>query len=82
MILRSLFGEPGPMLRRTPLIYRRIRIVDTVAGLAEGREVSSRAAAPAAWGAAIEVPKRVAVAVSLVCQPTVIDDPGGEQAQE
>ena len=62
----SLFGEPVPGLVTTPEVAPFTRAVATWAGVEEVWPERYTAAAPATCGVAIEVPDRVAVAVSLV----------------
>src|SRR5690606_4972469 len=73
-------GEPLPGLPTTPLVAAEVSAVETCAGLAEGLSARYRAAAPATCGLAMEVPEMVLVAVSLVRQAEVMEEPGANRS--
>src|SRR5206468_1969758 len=61
-------------------VERSERSLWTFAGVADGLAWRYRAATPAVCGAAIEVPERLAVAVSLVSQSETMPTPGANQS--
>src|SRR5689334_22994556 len=69
-------GEPEPIPVRTPGVARLMSAAPTWDGVRLGFSCSNRAAAPATCGVAIEVPSIVFVAVLLVYQAEVIEEPG------
>jgi hypothetical protein len=75
-------GEPDPALATTPVVAEPTTAAAMVAGLAEGFAWRRRAATPATWGEAIDVPLIVRVAESLVLHVEVIDVPGAKTSTQ
>lgn len=73
-------GEPGRTSDSFPDAARSTRALPTSPGAAAGRPARYGAAAPAAWGDAIEVPQWVALAVSPVCEAEVTPTPGANRS--
>ena len=72
--------EPVPL--RRPGLADATRRSATTAGLAPGRPIRSRDAIPATWGAAIEVPEMVLVAVEDVCHADLMPLPGANRSTQ
>lgn len=77
-----MFGEPLPGFVTTLLVALLTSESRTCCGVHEGLADSTRAAAPAACGDAIEVPLMVLVDVSLVIHGAVIDEPGAKMSRQ
>ena len=78
----NLFGEPVPGLLMTPLVALLTSESRTCCGVKVGFWASTRAAAPATCGVAIDVPLMVFVAVSLVHHAEVIEEPGAKMSRQ
>lgn len=76
------FGDPVPALVTTPGVAPATMASATPDGDIEGSASRCRAAIPATWGVAIEVPLTVLVAVSLVGHAEVIPDPGAKTSRQ
>ena len=76
------FGEPVPGLVTLFGVELLISAVVTCAGVALGLLARYSAATPATCGDAIEVPLMVLVAVVLVYQAEVIDEPGAKMSRQ
>ena len=76
------FGEPVPAPVTTDGVAFASRRLVIVAGVAVGSAASSRAAAPATCGAAIEVPEIVLVAVVEDHQADRTADPGANRSTQ
>jgi hypothetical protein len=76
------FGEPRPAELTTPVVAEFTISVVTWAGVRLGLWLNMRAATPATWGEAIEVPFRLASAVGEVCQAEVIALPGAKRSRQ
>ena len=74
-------GEPAPGDPTTPCVALVVIAVVAAAGVA-APEASARAATPATWGEAIEVPLMVLVALSLVFQAEVMPRPGAKMSTQ
>lgn len=70
-----------PALVTTPVVAEFTRPLRTVSGAEPGYCCRYRAAAPTTCGVAIDVPLIVFVAVSLVCQVDMIEDPGAKMSR-
>jgi hypothetical protein len=79
---RRRFGEPEPPLVTTPVVAAATRAALTPAGVRVGLAPRSIAAAPATWGAAIEVPWPTAVAVLLVFHDDTMLTPGAKRSRQ
>ena len=77
---RSLLGDRSPMSSRMPEVADAVSRLEICAGVAVGVASSSRAAAPATWGAAIEVPE--SVAVPPVGESDTIETPGANRSTQ
>ena len=78
-------GEPFTPERRpdeVPVLASSIIAALTWAGVQEGLSPRKRAATPATWGEAIEVPFQVPVEVSLSLVAEVIDEPGANRSTQ
>jgi hypothetical protein len=75
-------GEPLPIPVRTLTVARLVSVAATSPGDSQGFSCSTRAAAPATCGAAMEVPLNMAVSVSLVCEAEVIASPGAKISRQ
>ena len=73
---RRRFGEPPPGLLTTPGVAPSMIPCLTCAGAAPGVPDSSRAATPAACGAAIDVPDSTSVALGSLLQADSMSTPG------
>lgn len=80
--LSNRFGEPEPGLETTLGVALATSWLRTCAGVQPGLALATRAAAPTTWGVAIEVPLIVLVAVLLVYQAEVIDEPGAKMSRQ
>ena len=81
-ICSSRFGVLAPDLAMTPVTAAETIVSATWAGVRKGSWVSRSTAAPATWGAAIEVPLADAVAVVDVCQAELIPTPGAYKSTQ
>ncbi len=77
----SRFGDPVPGFVTLPAVDPPTSACATVAGEACGDPVRYSAATPATWGAAIDVPLIVAVAVSEECPADLMLDPGANRSR-
>ena len=75
------FGEPEPALVTTFGVAFATKLSRTWAGDQVGCAESTKAAAPAVWGEAIDVPLIVFVAELLEYQAEVIDEPGAKMSR-
>ena len=78
----SRFLEPAPMELRRPAVALLVRKATTAAGDAAGLAAKASAATPATWGAAMEVPLKVLIAVALVFQADVMLVPGAKISRQ
>src|SRR5829696_6294305 len=78
----SRLGEPAPRPVRTSTVALSVSVLATWAGVRLGSASRSIAAAPATCGVAIEVPLIVFVAVLLVNQAEVIEEPGANTSRQ
>ena len=76
------FKDPGPALVTTPLVAPVLIEESTCAGLKLGFAASNRAAIPATWGLAIEVPLMVFAAEDDPTQAEVIAEPGANRSKQ
>ena len=78
----NLLGEPLPIPVRTLTVARLVSVAATSLGDRPEFSCSSRAAAPATCGAAIEVPLLTSVAVSLGYEAERIFSPGAKISRQ
>ena len=74
------FGDLVPAFETLLAVALLKSAFRTVAGEAAVLVARYKAATPATWGEAIEVPLMVLIAVVEVCQAEVIDDPGAKMS--
>ena len=74
----SLLGDPGSRLLSLLGLALSTKYLATAAGVAAGLVCKAKAATPATAGLAIEVPLMVVLAVALVYQAEVMDEPGAK----
>ncbi len=78
----SRLGEPRPALFTTPEVALVVMALETVAGAAVGCACRYRAATPATWGVAMEVPLMVLLALLLPIQAEVMLEPGANTSRQ
>ena len=76
------FGDSAPMLERTSRVESLISSSMICAGLDVGQAVNAIAAAPAAWGLAIDVPLIVCLAVDEPSPAPTMDSPGAKRSTQ
>lgn len=74
----SRLGEPFPALEMALGVARPVIASFKSSVVRDGDSEAKRAAMPATWGAAMEVPDKILVAVSLVCQAARTLVPGAK----
>ena len=77
----SRFGEPVPTAEILFAVALVVRKDATAEGDAAGFAASARAATPVTWGVAMEVPLMVLLAVLLVYQADVMEEPGAKMSR-
>ena len=78
---KSLLGEPTPGSVTTPVVADTRICEATCAGVIDGLTERTMAAAPATCGAAIDVPLRVRMMVSPVCDAEAMPTPGAKRSR-
>src|SRR5689334_4139261 len=77
-----LLAEPVPALVTLPFVLPFTRASRTAAGVAVGFAYRYRAATPATWGDAIDVPLMVLVALLVVSHALVMFSPGAKISRQ